>query len=109
MGLIGEMREQIQIATYTATRDEFNAEVKTWALSGPVWAKVEVVPVGTDQKSSSFQHGISTRTRFTLHYRAGISGVDQVEYQGLRYLIEGIIPDQRKAFLTLETRQINPV
>ena len=108
MGMIGEMRERIHIASYSVERDEFNAEVKTWTLSGPLWAKVEVVPVGTDQKSSSFQHGISTRTRFTIHYRAGVSGVDQIEYGGLRYLIEGVIPDQRKAFLTLETRQINP-
>ena len=105
--VVGQMRERIRIASYTVTRNGFHEEEKAWSFTGPLWAKMEVKEVGTDNESSSFQHGISTRTLFTIHHRS-VSQTNEIEWRGLRYLIEGIIPDTRRQFLTLKTRQINP-
>ena len=69
----GDMRERVAIQTSTATRDEFNAEVLSWATTTTVWAKVVErggrEPVIADRPVMVVSYEVTIRSGVTVTHR----------------------------------------
>jgi SPP1 family predicted phage head-tail adaptor len=67
------MRERVAIQTSTATRDEFNAEVLSWATTTTVWAKVVErggrEPVIADRPVMVVSYEVTIRSGVTVTHR----------------------------------------
>lgn len=66
----GELRHRVTIQQATTSRDEFGAEVQTWADVATVWAKVETTAgdetIDAARASASLTHTITIRNRTGL-------------------------------------------
>ncbi|MEM6397487.1 MAG: phage head closure protein [Bacteroidota bacterium] len=107
MDNIGAMRERIRLATRQVTRDSLGGEEETWSLSNSIWAKVEYLTTGSDERFSSDRKVSLTAANFTIRNRS-VSIGQQIEYRGDRYNIESILPQHANAYLLIETRKVEP-
>ena len=108
MDNIGKLRERIRIARLVTTRDaQFGGPVVSWDLSEPLWAAVEHRAAGTSETLSSGQKTADEKVLFTLRFRT-VAYTSEIEYRGQRFKIEGVIPDARRTYVTLETQQLGP-
>lgn len=63
----GELRHRIELQAPTATRDDFGAEIITYATTATVWAKVETTAgdetIDMNRAGASLTHTITLRDR----------------------------------------------
>lgn len=105
--VIGKMNQRIQIATKVATPDAYNGEQISWSLSGEIWANVEHKATGTDEEILARQNSPDERVLFTVRFRT-VAYDSEIVYRGLRYKIEGVLPDHHRTYVTIETKQKGP-
>ncbi len=104
MDNVGKMRHRIRIASRQTSRDEIGGDETTWQLTDELFASAKFRPTGTDELNSSGQNSPDTKVDFTIRHRE-LSYDNEVIYEGKRYQIEGLIPDEHKNYLIIETKQ----
>ena len=106
MGNIGQLREQIQLATKTVVRDEIGGVDPNWSLSSNIWAAVEFKATGSDERFSSDQQTAYTAANFTIRLRE-VSEDQEIIYRDDRYQILSVLPDAKRCYMIIETKKIS--
>lgn len=105
MDNVGKMRERIQISTLTLVRDGLLGSTKQWVEEDQIFAQVTHKATGTDEVFAADQKTNDSKVDFRIRYRQ-VSSTSEIVYRNKRYRIEGVIPDEKKDYLTIETKQI---
>ena len=100
---VGSMREKIQIASHSITRDGIGGAEDVFTNGPFISARVTYKAVGTDELQSSSQRSPEGKVDFTVRFRQ-VKETDRIVYRGEVYEIEGIIPDEFRHFLIIETK-----
>lgn len=67
----GLLREYVTVQKYTATRDAYGAETKTWATHVTAWAAIE--PLAGREYTEMRMSTAEVTHRIRLRYQAGIT------------------------------------
>lgn len=94
----GELRHRIQIFQYKEFENEAEEKVQKLVLIGSVWAKVEITKA--TEKEIEGKNTPSVEHKITIRYRH-ISENNIIEFNGKKLNINGVIPDERKAYIEL--------
>lgn len=104
---IGKMRHRVKILSYTTTKDAFGAEVKTWTLSGELFAHVEQRAAGSTEKIVADRVTSLTTTTVTFRKRA-VTAADKIIW-GTKVLgIVNVLEDEKGVFNILECKVEEP-
>lgn len=87
----GELDREVTLRRATVTKDEYNADVETWADLVTVWGSKKDISDG--ERIAAAATGASITTRFRIRYSADVAGVtpeDQLVCEGRTYNITGV-------------------
>ncbi|NUN51916.1 MAG: phage head closure protein [Planctomycetaceae bacterium] len=85
----GSMDRKIEVQVNTPTRDSLGATVESWATLEYLWASVRPV-VGTEPFAAQ-QRYADVSVRFITWYRAGITPLHRIVFDGRTYDIEEVL------------------
>jgi len=95
-----QLRSRIKIMSPTKTQDEYGQATIVWVLLAELW--VNVMAVRGREFFAAAQINQETTVKFTIRYRADITTLNRIEYDGKGYDITGVIPlAGRKEWLEL--------
>lgn len=100
----GKLDRRITLQRATITRDEYNAEVSTWADLVTVWASYE--PIRDGERFRAGERASELSARFQIRYSSQVSGVtseDRLQFDGRTYEIEHVKEIGRREGLELTT------
>ena len=96
----GDRPHRITLQAKSVTRDALGGEIITWQDQDTIWAKVKAL---TGRALFAAQQAQSEVTAsITLHHRSDITEAWRVLHGADVYSIDSIIPDGRRAFITLQ-------
>lgn len=102
---LGDMRERVQILTYTDTRDQIGGTVRSWTTLATVWARVEEMSAGEQYHREQIQ--TSAQFAVTIRFRADVTVNQRITWRGRRFEISGRPnPDERRRFLRLACKEL---
>lgn len=100
----GNLDRRITLQRATVTRDEYNAEVSTWATLATVAASYE--PIKDGERFRAGERAADMSTRFQVRYSSDVSGLtaeDRLIFEGRTYEIEHVKEIGRREGLELTT------
>lgn len=103
---LGHLNRRILIQEETASRGDSGQEILNWTTLHDCWAKVDYPNIGSGEEVQNDQVIVTTRTDFTIRYRAGLDEKMRVVYQGVNYSIANISEIERRHFLLLQCFKI---
>lgn len=96
----GEMNRRITLRTVTRTPDGGGGYTETPVDSPPTWAKIE--PLQGDEQLQAMQTGMVRPHRFTIRYRAGLTGATRIVYEGRVFDVRSVVDtDERHEELVI--------
>jgi len=100
MGLsAGDMPHRVTIVRDSVTRTD-GAEARVRGEVATVWARVEFLSGSEAWKAQ--QNNATVNAKVTMRYRTDLKASDRIEWNGWRFEIKGLIPDEvRRAGLVL--------
>lgn len=107
----GEMRHRIKyLMPLKGRHDDTNEEVTTWLTSNELWAKVEYLPQGSDEKEVGDRKTAFTSTKITTNYRAAIRPTWKVVLieesdRERTFNVLSVLEDSHRVFSILECEQ----
>lgn len=101
---IGPLREKITVQEYSATRDSYGGEVKTWATYATRWANVQSVS-GREFFSSS-QVNATVTTKFVLRYLEGLSTKMRISWDGRLFDIVAVLESGNDRMMTVMAEEL---
>lgn len=99
--LIGNLDRRVTIQQRTDVQDTYGAPVPTWSDLAEVWA--QVTPVRGVERMTAEQLTSDATTRIRIRYRAGITELLRVSYEGKVYQIHAVLEVGRREGLDLLT------
>lgn len=101
----GALREQIVIQQYTATRDEFGAEVQTWATFATLRASVEPMTGRQLMAAQGIQADVTHR--FTTRWITGVIPKMRISFDSRMFdILAAINEGERNRMLILMAREL---
>ncbi|RZJ01818.1 MAG: head-tail adaptor protein [Brevundimonas sp.] len=100
----GKLDRRITIQRATVTRDEYNAEVSTWATMANVWAAYE--PIKDGERFRAGERAAELSARFQIRYSSQVAGVtaeDRLTFDGKTYEIINVKEIGRREGIELTT------
>lgn len=82
-----ELRDQVTLQVRTAGQDAHGQESTDWTNLATVWAKTEPLRGRDFFAAGQMQSGVTTR--FTIRWRANLTGAQRVLWRGTPYDIQG--------------------
>lgn len=104
---IGQMRHRIEIIQLTkATESDYGGEtLTTSATFATVWASYEAKTTGSGEDVDAGQKDQVQSIVFRIRYRSDLDTTMLIYYENIYYDILSILPDNHRAYLTIEARQ----
>ena len=84
----GQLDRRITLYRRTEGKDSAGQPVDEWQKLGNVWASWN--PVRGSRRWQAQQHVERAAGYFEIRWRPGILPVDEVEYDGMRFKVEGV-------------------
>lgn len=96
----GELTRSVTINAVTRVDDEYGGSTETTATVATVRAKVQ--PLEGNEQLQAMQTGMSRPHRFTIRYRAGVTGATELVYDGRTFNVSSVIdPDAKHRELVI--------
>lgn len=102
----GRLDRRITFQRFASTQDEFGQPIETWSDYATVWARVE--PLRGRERFEAQREHAEVDTRFHIRYRADITVLDRIAYEGDLYDIEAVIETGRHQGLEILGRAVKP-
>lgn len=102
----GRMRRQVTIRTMTRTPDGMGGYTETPVDVPNVWAEVE--PLEGREQLQAMQTGMQRPHRFTMRYRAGMTGAHTIIYATRTFDVKSVVdPDEKHRELVIMSDEVN--
>jgi SPP1 family predicted phage head-tail adaptor len=85
----GALRHWITIRESARTPDEGAGFIETWYAIANVYAAVE--PLTGDEQIQAMQTGMIQPHRFSIRYRRGLTGANEILYDGRRFNVRSVV------------------
>lgn len=99
---VGNLRERVEIFSYSITRNTAGEELVTWALFATVWAKAEYNKTGSDEVEKQSQLTSQINLLLTIRYRSDLDTKMKVKFDGKYWDIRALLRDTRKQYMEIE-------
>lgn len=106
---VGVLRERIVLESVSEARSSTGHPVQTWSTLATVWAKLEYVPVFSDERNMTDRKTAEQTVVFTIRYRTDITINEKVRilYNSQYYDITAVAVMPDKFYMTLTAQKRN--
>lgn len=102
---IGQMNRRVTIQSVTTTPDGSGGYTETLVDVATVWARVE--PLLGREQIQAMQTDMERPHRFTMRYRAGITGATRILYDGRTFDVKSVVdPHERHRELVITAEEV---
>jgi SPP1 family predicted phage head-tail adaptor len=103
----GQKNRRVTLRSTVSTADEYGGSTETTGDVATVWAAVE--PLEGNEQLQAMQTGMKVPHRFTISYRAGVTGATELLYGSRRFDVTSVVdPDERHRDLVILADEILP-
>ena len=99
---IGQMRNRIEIQSYSITRNSAGEEFLVWSVLATVWAAIEYKGAGSDESEQQNQLTAMINALIRIRYRSDLNTKMRIRFDGKYWNIRALLPDHMKSYLTIE-------
>lgn len=102
----GKLRHRVELQQQSTAKDDFGQVIPgAWTTAATVWA--HVVHLSGIESIKSGADTSTTRASVRIRHRSGVNAGMRLVHDGRVYDIEGVNPDDHKAFIDLVCEAVN--
>ena len=106
VGMVGHLRERVQLQSFLVTQSAVGDDVETWTTFATVRGRME--PMSASAAERAARETVTRRWRLTIRYRSDVTAANRVVWGTRQFNIEGVVnPDERRRYLTLDLVEFN--